>query len=122
MLLLASAPLAAALHEPRPLFCRRQAAVDPPLSRRQAALLGMGCACCVTRPGVAHGLATLAQPDVARYERFAVQRDAAKDAGFARGMKEGMSQYEAAVAPTKARLFERLFAAVHAAVEPAAEP
>ena len=102
MLLLATAPLAAALHEPRPL------------SRRQAALLGMGCACCVTRPDVAHGLATLAQPDVARYERFAVQRDAAKDAGFARGMKEGMSQYEAAVAPTKARLFERLFAAVHA--------
>jgi hypothetical protein len=120
MLLLATAPLAAALHEPRPLS-RRQAAVHPPLSRRQA-FLGMGCACCVTRPDVAHGLATLAQPDVARYERFALQRDAAKDAGFARGMKEGMGQYETAVAPTKARLFERLFAAVHAAVESAAEP
>ena len=120
LFLVAATPLAAALHQPQP-FSRRQAADLPPLSRRQA-LLGMGCACCLTRPDAAHGLAAIAAPDLAQYERFAVQRDATKDAGFARGMKEGMGQYEAAVAPTKARLFERLFAAVHAAVEPAAEP
>ena len=116
LFLVAAAPLAAALHQPQP-FSRRQAAeLQPPLSRRQA-LLGMGCACCFTRPDAAHGLAALAEPNVAQYERFAVQRDATKDAGFARGMKEGMGQYEAAVAPTKAKLFERLFAAV-----PAVEP
>ena len=100
-MLLLVAPLAAALHHPQP-FSRRKA------------LLGMGCACCLTRPDAAHGLAALAAPDVVRYEQFAVQRDATKDEGFARGMKEGMGQYEAAVAPTKARLFERLFECVRA--------
>ena len=107
-MLLASA-LAAALHEP--VSRRQAAALHLPLSRRQA-VFGAGCACCLTRPDAAHGLAALGEPDVARRQRFAVQRDSAKDAGFARGMDSGMGSYEAAVSATKEKLFERLFAAV----------
>ena len=60
----------------------------------------------------ADAMATLTAPNAESAKQFDVVRNAAADAGFAKGMSTGMGQYEAALAPTKTKLFNKLLSAL----------
>jgi len=75
-------------------------------SRRGVLFTGLVCGCGCLSP--ARAAVRLVEPDVALSDAFDVERDARRDAAFAKGMATMMDGFERAVASRKRRLFTEL--------------